>query len=378
MTETATVTHIVGEKGAGEESIPATMMALIKTETAPGAVLQEVPVPTIGPTDLLVRVEAASLCGTDLHIYHWDEWAAERIRPPLIFGHEFCGTVVRVGGEVTRAAVGDFIAAESHIVCGHCYECRTGQRHVCRNVQIIGVDRPGAYAQYVAIPQENAWCTSRSIPPEIATLEEPLGNAVHTVVSTPVAGATVAVFGLGPLGLFAIPIARVYGAARIFGVEISPFRIALGYRLGADLVLNPREEDVVSMLLAATSGEGVDVVLEMSGSEQALEQALRSLRRNGVAALLGLPSHPLRVDVANGVIFKGATVKGIVGRCIPETWYQTYGLLKAGVDVSPVVTHRMPLSDYERAFALASSGQTGKVVLYPNPEHWPQRATLLS
>ncbi|HZT95570.1 MAG TPA: L-threonine 3-dehydrogenase [Chloroflexota bacterium] len=347
------------------DSIPLSMTALIKPSAGPGAELAEVPVPTIGERDVLVRVDATSICGTDLHIYTWDEWAAGRMKPPIVFGHEFCGTVVRAGGEVSRVKLGDFVAAESHVVCGHCEECRAGELHACRNVEIIGVDRPGAFAQYVAIPEANAWPVS-GLPPEIATLEEPLGNAVHTVSSTPIVGADVAIFGLGPLGLFALRIAKVYGAARVFGIEVSPFRARLGQAMGADRVLQPERDDIVGSLLEETGGEGVDVVLEMSGNQRAFAQALKALRYGGTMALLGLPSHALEVDVADGIIFKGATIKGIVGRRVPETWHQTRGLLENGVDMSPVVTETMPLGDFERAFALLGEGRTGKIIMYPN------------
>lgn len=347
------------------DAIPATMKALVKSDPGPGAILTDVPVPTIGERDVLIRVEATSICGTDLHIYNWDEWAAHRMHPPIVFGHEFCGTIVRAGSEVTRVRVGDFVAAESHITCGHCLECRAGQLHACRDVRIIGVDRPGAFAEYVAIPEENAWIASRHLTPEIATIEEPMGNAVHTVSETPVVGATVAIFGLGPLGLFATRIAQVYGAARVLGIEISPVRSKLGVVMGAERVLNPETQDIVAALLAETDGEGVDVVLEMSGSQSALTQALASLRHGGTIALLGLPSRPVEINVADDVIFKGATVKGIVGRRVPETWFQTRGLLEAGVDMSPVITDRLPLSEFERAFELLRNGRSGKIVLYP-------------
>lgn len=346
--------------------IPTTMRALVKREAGPGAELQIVPVPSVGPADVLIHVDATSICGTDLHIYRWDDWASHRMHLPLVFGHEFCGTVVQIGSDVTRVTVGDFIAGESHVVCGRCRECRAGQLHICRNLRIIGVDRAGAYAQYISIPEENAWTVPASVPVETATIEEPLGNAVHTVTSMPVSGATVAIFGLGPLGLFAISIARVYGAARIFGIELSPVRIRLAEELGIDVAIDPGTEDVVARLLAETGGEGVDVLLEMSGNETALAQGLASLRPGGSVALLGLPSRPIHVDLADGVIFKGATIKGITGRRIPETWYQTRGLLEAGIDLSAVITHRMPLAEYERAFSLVGSGETGKVILYPN------------
>lgn len=342
------------------------MTALVKPRPAPGAEIREVPVPAVGEGDVLVRVDAASICGTDLHIYNWDEWASRRMRPPIVLGHEFCGTIIRIGSAVTDVSVGDFVAAESHITCRLCPECLAGKLHACRNVQIIGVDRPGAFAQYVSLPAENAWLAARWLTPEIATIEEPMGNAVHTVSESPIVGATVAIFGLGPLGLFAIRIAQVYGAARVFGVEISPLRSQLGMRMGAERVINPQIEDTPEVLLAETSGDGVDVALEMSGSQSALTQALRSLRHGGTISLLGLPSRPLEVDLADDVIFKGATIKGIVGRRVPETWHQTRGLLEAGVDMSPVITDRMPLAEYERAFDLLAHGRSGKIVLYPN------------
>jgi threonine 3-dehydrogenase len=356
---------------ADEIQIPTTMPALVKAEAGAGAVLQEVPVPTIGDLDILVHVDAASICGTDLHIYDWDPWASNRMRPPIIIGHECCGTVVRTGSAVTRVKVGDFVAAESHVVCHQCRECRQGDFHACRNVKILGVDRPGAFAGYVSIPEENAWPVSRSLPPEIATIEEPMGNAVHTVSAAGVAGANVAIFGLGPLGLFAIRIAQVYGAATVYGVEVSPYRSELGMKMGASRVLNPVAERVVDTLTDLTNGEGVDVVLEMSGNQTAINDGLKSLRHEGTMAMLGLPSQPLAVDFGDDVIFKGLTIKGIVGRRIPETWNQTRGLLEAGVDMSPIITHRMPLTEFEHAFELLHSGRSGKIVIYPNGE--PER-----
>jgi threonine 3-dehydrogenase len=344
------------------------MRALMKTTAGPGAELATVPVPDIGALDVLIRVDAASICGTDLHIFQWDAWAAGRMKPPIVFGHEFCGTIVKTGARVGRVAVGDFVAVESHVTCGSCHECRAGRLHLCRRVQIIGVDRPGAFAQFVAIPEENAWPASRWLTPDMATIEEPLGNSVHTVSETPVVGATVAVFGLGPLGLFAVRVAQVYGAGRVIGVEISPLRTQIGIRMGAQRVLNPQVDDVVSTLLKETGGEGVDVALEMSGSPKAITSALKSLRHGGTLALLGLPSLPIELNLTEDIIFKGVTVKGIVGRRIPETWHQTRGLLEAGVDMSPVITDRMPLTEFERAFELLAAGKSGKIVLYPNDQ----------
>lgn len=350
----------------GESAIPTRMRALVKATCAPGAELDEVPVPEYGPHDVLIRVEAASICGTDIHIYNWDQWAEGRIHPPMVFGHEFAGEVVAVGSSVTPVLMGEYVAAESHVTCGVCYECRHGLSHVCKRVQIIGVDRPGAFAQFVAIPAHNAWPTNRRFPPEIATIQEPMGNAVHTALVAPIAGSTVAIFGAGPIGLFAVPIARASGAARIITVEPSPYRLDLARRMGSDVMIDPRNENVVDRIMQETDGEGADVVLEMSGNAGAIGQALKALRYGGHISLLGIPSRPVEVDLADGVIFKGATVQGITGRRMFETWYQTRGFLESGMDLAPIITHRMPLDRYAEAFELVRSGNSGKVVMFPN------------
>lgn len=365
MHEVAVDTHRT-ERPGSVESVPATMQALVKPTRAPGAELAEVTVPEVGPGDVLVKVRAASICGTDLHIYVWDGWAQSRFDPPMVFGHEFAGDVVAVGQAVTTLTPGDYIAAESHIACGQCYECRHGLQHICRRVQIIGVDRPGAFAQYVAIPERNAWLTSRRFPPRIATIQEPMGNAVHTALSTPVAGSSVAIFGAGPIGLFAVPIARASGAKKIITIEPSSFRRGLAARVGSDIVIDPIHDNVVHRILEETQGEGVDVVLEMSGNADAIGQALAALRFGGHISMLGIPSRPVEIDLADGVIFKGATVRGISGRRMFETWYQTRGFLESGMDLSPIITNEMPLSDFDRAFELVRTGESGKVVLYPN------------
>lgn len=347
-------------------SIPTRMHALVKSASAGGAELMEVDVPQVGPDDVLVKVLASSICGTDLHIYEWDEWAQGRVRPPLVFGHEFAGEVVAVGSDVVRTSVGAYVAAESHIACGQCYECRHGLQHICRNVQIIGVDRPGAFAQYISIPERNAWTTDRKFAPRIATIQEPMGNAVHTALSTPLAGSNVVIFGAGPIGLFAVPIARASGAKKVVTVEPSLFRLDLARRLGSDAVVNPTNENVRHRIMEETEGEGADVVLEMSGNPTAIGQSLQVLRSGGYVSLLGLPSRPVSLDLADGVIFKGATLQGISGRKIFETWYQTRGFLDSGMDLSAVITHEMPLSEFRTAFALVRNGQSGKVVMYPN------------
>lgn len=348
------------------EIVPQRMRALVKATASRGASLQDVSVPEVGPDDILVKVLAASICGTDLHLYEWDEWAQGRAHPPLVLGHEFAGEVVAVGANVIRTQIGAYVAAESHINCGHCYECLHGLQHICRNVRIIGVDRPGAFAQYICIPERNAWETDRRFPPRIATIQEPMGNAVHTALSTPLAGANVVIFGAGPIGLFAVPIARASGARKVVTVEPSQFRLDLARRLGSNATVNPIGENVQHRVLEETGGEGADVVLEMSGNATAIAQGLQVLRSGGYISLLGIPSRPVSLDLADGVIFKGATVQGISGRRIFETWYQTRGFLDSGMDLSAVITHELPLSEYHQAFELVRNGQSGKVVLYPN------------
>ncbi len=331
----------------------ATMQAIVKPEAKPGARLQEVQVPEVGLRDVLVRVRAASICGTDLHIYKWDRWSARRIHPPLVFGHEFCGTVERVGAEVEGVRTGDFVSAEMHLACGRCFQCRTGQRHICQNVRIIGVDADGCFAEFVKIPESNIWKIDPAIPVEYAAVLDPLGNAVHTVLAGEIAGRSVAVTGCGPIGLFAIAVARACGAGTIIASEPHPFR--------------PEKLDATAEVLAATNGVGADVVLEMSGHPRAVRQAFQMLRRGGRISLLGIPSRPLELDLANDVIFKGATVQGINGRRVFETWYEMQALLKSGrLDLAPLITDRIALADYEHGMELLLSGNASKVLMYPN------------
>lgn len=347
--------------------IPTTMRAVVKAETVPGARLETVAVPRIGPRDVLVRVRATTICGTDLHIYRWDPWAQSRIKPPMVFGHEFSGDVVACGDEVSNVKLGDFVSGETHIVCGHCYSCRTGQTHICRNVKIIGVDRPGCFAEYIALPASNAWVNDPRLDPAIAAAQEPFGNAVHTALSTDLVTKTVLITGCGPIGLFAIGIARAAGAARIFATDINPNRLEMASTMGADDPLDSRT-DVVATILGETDGEGVDVLLEMSGVPVAIDQGFRALRPGGFAALLGLPGKPINgFDLANHIVFKGVTIYGVSGRKMYETWYQTRALLGDGrVDISPIITHRLPLEAFEQAFEMMISGEAAKVALFPD------------
>src|SRR5436190_2525145 len=355
----------------------ATMQAIVKPEPKPGARLEEVRIPDLGPGDVLVEVRAASICGTDLHIYKWDHWSAKRIRPPLVFGHEFCGTVVRVGAEVEIVREGDFVSAEMHVACGRCFQCRTGQRHICQNVRIIGIDMDGCFAEFVKIPESNIWKIDPAIPVDYAAVLDPLGNAVHTVLAGEIAGLSVAVTGCGPIGLFAIAVAKACGAGPIFATEPHPYRMKLAEKMGASVVIDSSQTDPAAEVLARTEGVGADVVLEMSGNPQAIRQAFQMLRRGGRISLLGIPSKPLELDLANDVIFKGAVVQGINGRRVFETWYKMQALLKSGaLDLSPLITDRMPMSDFARGVELLLSGNASKVLLYPDGV--PERGGSLS
>ncbi len=342
------------------------MRAVVKAEPGPGLALQRVPVPEPGPDEVLVKVKAASICGTDLHIWRWDPWAQGRLKPPLVIGHEVCGEVVATGRDVTGVEVGAYVSAESHVVCGVCDMCRTGKGHLCRNTQILGVDRDGGFAEYVCIPAINAWPNPPEMPPEIASLQENFGNAVHTAFAADVRAKKVLVTGCGPVGLMAIAVAKALGARAVYATDVQPYRLELARRMGADLALNAREVDVVRALREATEGEEVDVLLEMSGAPEALRQGLELVKPGGEVALLGLHGRPVQLDVDNLIVFKGLTVRGVIGRRLWETWYQARGLLRSGaVDLRPIVTHRFPLDEFERAFELMASGECGKVVLVP-------------
>ncbi len=346
--------------------MPDQMKAVVKTSTGPGADLISVDVPRPRAGEVLIQIRATSICGTDLHIYRWDPWAASRVKPPLIFGHEFAGEVVELGTAVTSVQVGDYVSAETHVVCGVCHQCRSGQPHICQDVSIIGVDRPGCFAEYVVVPERNVWPNPPDMPPEVASVQEPFGNAVHTALSTELVGKTVLITGCGPIGLMAIAIARAAGAERVFATEVMPYRIELARTMGAHLVLNPQETDVTAEINTRTTHTGVDVLLEMSGNPSAIREGFSLLRCGGYAALLGIPSRPLEIDLANYLIFKGATAYGVTGRQIWKTWYQTKALLGSGaVDVQPIITHRFPLEEFEEGMALMQAGQCGKVVLFP-------------
>ena len=345
----------------------ATMKALRKMSAGRGLSFESAPVPTIGAADVLVRVKTASICGTDLHIYGWDRWSQGRIKPPVTLGHEFCGVVERVGDEVTAVKAGDFVSAEMHVNCGHCHQCRLGEAHICQNLRIIGIDRDGAFAEFVKIPASNIWKLDPAIPEHYGAILDPLGNAVHTVLAGPIAGQTVLVTGCGPIGLMSIAVAKACGSSTVFATETNENRRAMAKKMGADVVLNPAAEDAVARILAETGGTGVDALLEMSGNPTAIQQGFKALRAGGRASLLGIPTENVPLDLVNDVIFKGATVQGIYGRRMYGTWVQMTALLKAGrLNLEPLFGEREPLEKFEDAFAKLQGGLAGKILLYPN------------
>jgi threonine 3-dehydrogenase len=341
-----------------------TMRALVKESAAAGAAIREVPVPRPGAGEILVRVLAASVCGTDVHIERWDKWAQDNFGPPpMTFGHEMAGIVVARGEGATSIALGELIAAETHWADWTCYQCRTNRAHVCQNMKILGVHVPGSFAEYVVMPERNAW-VSAGLTPEIAALQEPLGNAVHAAFVEEVAGQTVVVTGCGPIGLMSIGVLKMAGARAVYATDINPERLAMAEKMGADLVIDARD-DVVAKLKAETDGNGVDIVLEMSGSAAALHQGLAAVTNGGRVSLLGTHAVPATLDLSQEVIFKGIRVYGITGRRLWDTWYRTTALLEEGLDIAPIITHRLPLAEYAKAFDLVASGHAGKIVLLP-------------
>jgi threonine 3-dehydrogenase len=343
------------------------MRALRKTQAGKGLQIEKTKVPSLGPTDVLVRVKATSICGTDLHIYGWDCWSQGRIKPPVTLGHEFCGIVERIGEEVTAVKAGDFVSAEMHLNCGHCHQCRVGQAHICQNLKIIGIDIDGAFAEFVKIPSTNIWKLDPAIPEHYGAILDPLGNAVHTVLAGPIAGQTVLVTGCGPIGLMSIAVAKACGSSIVFATETNEHRREMAKKMGANFVLNPLAEDAVKEILEATGGTGVDVLLEMSGNPAAIQQGFKALRAGGRASLLGIPTENVPLDLVEDVIFKGATVQGIYGRRMYDTWVQMTALLKAGrVNLEPLFGERVEMENFEAAFAKLQSGLAGKILMYPN------------
>ncbi|HKH91473.1 MAG TPA: L-threonine 3-dehydrogenase [Gemmatimonadaceae bacterium] len=336
--------------------------ALVKAAAEPGFELREVARPSIRDNEVLIRVRRAGVCGTDVHIYDWDAWAQGRCHPPFTVGHEFAGDIVQVGHLVTDVREGDRVTAEGHIVCGRCHLCRTGNAHVCPNTCIIGVDRDGCFADYIAMPATNVWPLDEAISYEIGGIHDPMGNAFHTALTnTEVPGSTVLVTGCGPIGIFAVGICRAAGASRIIASDVNPTRLALARAMGAHDAVTPHEAEAA--VRAATGSLGMDVVLEMSGVPSAIHQAFALVRDGGRVQMLGIPAKPMEIDFATEIIFKGLTVYGVVGRRMYETWIQMTQFLRSGeFDPTPVITHRFPLERYDEAIAAIKSGSAGKVV----------------
>jgi len=348
-----------------------TMRAVVKAKSGPGVEIREVPVPAAGPGELLLRVLRAGICGTDLHIYEWDAWSQNRIRPPVTIGHEFVGEIVAVGPGVTEFQLGERVCFESHIVCGHCIPCRMGNAHVCENTRILGVDVNGGFAEYAVAPAANAWRAPANVPLEVQSVMEPLGNAVHTAFAGELSGCRIAVTGCGPIGLFAIGVARAAGASQVIATDVAPYRLDLARRMNADAVIDVSKEDFGGRVRELTGGRGLDGVLEMSGHPGAIRDALAALRPGGRLSLLGLPREPFALDWNRLVIFKGITVQGIAGRRMYETWVQMDNLLRTGrLDIRPAITHVLPMAKVVEGITELQAGRAGKIALVP----WGQEA----
>ncbi len=341
---------------------PATMLALVKAEAAPGLRLEERPIPSHGINDILIRVLRTGICGTDLHIDAWDAWAARTIEPPLVVGHEFVGRIEAVGSNVTDFAPGDIVSGEGHVVCGRCRHCLAGRRHLCANTIGLGVERDGAFAEYVVLPMTNVWHHAPGIDEEVAAIFDPLGNAVHTALAFPVLGEDVLVSGAGPIGLMATAVARHAGARHVVVSEPDPARRALAERMGASVAIDPRERALSDVFAELDMVEGFDVALEMSGNATALRAAVDAMAHGGCVAILGIPTEEIALDV-NQIVFKMLTLRGIYGREMYETWYKMTVMLQSGLDVSPVITHRFSHRDHLAAFDAARSGDAGKVIM---------------
>jgi threonine 3-dehydrogenase len=338
------------------------MLALVKTEAGPGLRLETVPDPEIGINDVLIRVHKTGICGTDLHIESWDPWAAKTIRPPLVVGHEFVGEVVDVGSNVTGFAAGDLVSGEGHVVCGRCRHCLAGQRHLCANTVGLGVGRDGAFAEYVVLPMTNIWHHWPGIDEEVAAIFDPFGNAVHTALAFPVLGEDVLVSGAGPIGLMATAVVRHAGARHVVVSEPNAFRRELARKMGATIVVDPREQELTSIETELGMVEGFDIALEMSGNAAALRSAIAAMAHGGRVAILGIPTAEISLDV-NTIVFNQLTLRGIYGREMYETWYKMTVMLQSGLDIRPAITHRFSFRDHEAAFAAARSGDSGKVIM---------------
>ncbi|PKK93605.1 MAG: L-threonine 3-dehydrogenase [Tenericutes bacterium HGW-Tenericutes-6] len=343
------------------------MTAFIKETKAPGFTKVKKQIPNeLKPDEVFIKVLATSICGTDVHIYKWDRWSQGRIKPPLTVGHEFCGKVLAVGENVTNIKVGDVVSAETHIVCGTCEFCQRGEYHICENTKIIGVDTDGCFAEYARMPAMNLIVNHSSIDPKYLSIQEPLGNAVHTMMHFDIVDKTVAIVGCGPIGLMGVNIAKAMNSKKIIAIEVNDYRINLAKELGAHVVINPRHEDVVKRVFEETHGKGVDVVAEFSGNKTAIEQAFKYVKPGGKMSMLGITDSDITLDLSNDIVFKGIHIYGVVGRLMFKTWDQVTLLVQSGkLDLDKIVTHTFKLDDMEEAMKVMISGNSGKVVLIP-------------
>ncbi|MHB8863446.1 MAG: L-threonine 3-dehydrogenase [Pirellulaceae bacterium] len=341
------------------------MKALVKRKKALGLWLEDVPEPKIGINDVLIKVGRTGICGTDVHIYNWDAWAQKTIPVPMVVGHEFVGEIVEVGSNVADFRPGDIVSGEGHVVCGRCRNCLAGRRHLCKDTQGIGVNRPGAFAQYMALPMTNVWLHDPGINRDVASIFDPFGNAVHTALSFPVLGEDVLITGAGPIGAMAAAVVRHAGARFVVITDVNPYRLELARKMGATLAVDVRTTQLADVQKQLKMQEGFDVGLEMSGSATALGDMLRNMCHGGHIAMLGIPTEEMAIDW-NTVVFNMLTIKGIYGREMYETWYKMTVMLQSGLDISPIVTHRFPYEQFEEGFDVMRSGNSGKVVLYWN------------
>ena len=340
------------------------MKALVKSKAEAGLWLEDVPEPVIGINDVLIRVQCAGICGTDAHIYKWDDWAKKTIPVPMVIGHEFVGEVVETGSNVSDFHRGDIVSGEGHVVCGRCRNCMAGRRHLCAHTQGIGVNRPGAFAEYIALPMTNIWRHSEKVNRDVAAIFDPFGNAVHTALSFPVLGEDVLITGAGPIGMMAAAVVRHAGARHVVITDVNPYRLGLARKMGVTLAVDSREMPLSEVQKKLGMLEGFDVGLEMSGNATAFRDMLANMAHGGRIAMLGIPAEPMPIDW-NTVIFNMLTIKGIYGREMYETWYKMTVMLESGLDISPVITHRFPYTEFENGFEAVISGNSGKVIL-----HW--------
>jgi threonine 3-dehydrogenase len=338
------------------------MKALVKSRAEPGIWMQDIPEPDYGHNDVLIRIRKTAICGTDMHIWHWDDWAQRTIPVPMAVGHEYVGEIVAMGSEVQGLAVGDRVSGEGHLTCGHCRNCRAGRRHLCRNTLGVGVNRPGCFAEYLSLPASNVFKLPPAISDDIASILDPFGNATHTALSFDMVGEDVLITGAGPIGIMAVAIARYVGARHVVITDVNPYRLGLAKQMGATRALDVRTEKLDDAMRELGMQEGFDVGLEMSGVPSALNELIRTMHHGGSVAMLGIVPAGTGLEW-DQVIFKGLTLKGIYGREMFETWYKMSAMLQSGLDISPVITDRLPVSEFDAGFRKMASGQSGKVIL---------------